>query len=233
MKFIDLTQSAEFDPEVHVPIRCKTVVQKRQGGHDSNFLWTFHLITRVGKDDGLPDLPKPFGVDRTKAVEAMKGGVQLENRLKKFKRDGKLSLIPIKNERLAIDEQAASLEPCTVHLALFSASENRAWMLWHVTMVADSSKAQELVELEGQNVWVKFELSSGNPQLTMFGGRGDHHLTVVQNNDGAEEFDTAPDVDEEVQAELAAESEEADTPPRKTRRAGRKHKQAQQAEVSA
>lgn len=200
MRFIDLSHTVEYDPEVFVPLFIKNVGHRRVKGHPDNFEWTVVVQSSI-EEDQLPELPKPFMAQRAAMLDAMGGGIQVQNQLKKFARSGKISLMPLQDGEPVLEGQPASLDPCLVHFAEAGASEGKAWMRWHLTVTSDSSKAQQWVELERRDVWLKFELSPGNAQLGLFDRKVD--LAVIEG--GAE-----------------GESEEA--PRRRTRRGGARHK---------
>jgi len=168
MNFIDLTQSAEFDPETHIPCIVKTVDHARVKDHPDNFRWRLVIEAAIGKDQALPELPAAFAPYRAAMLGAMEGGIQVQNQFKKFHRKGALSIMPIRDGEPVIEGQAAALDKCAVHLVELMASEDKASIRYHVTVVTDSSKAQEWVELEQRDVWLKFELGEGNPQLELF-----------------------------------------------------------------
>ncbi len=220
MHFLNLTQSAVFNPEEHLPLHLKRAAHKHQKGNHSTVVWTLVLeSTQNTNEEGVAHLPVPYGNDRSRILEAVGGGLAFDAVLKKFSRSGKLSLVPLKDGKPAekgkdgVDPVACVEEPCEIYHARLSASEGKVTMRWHVKVTSTSVHARQWVDAEGCDVHVAFKLSEGNTQIPLFGRPLDPELDAEAEGSGGE-------VDDVVEAEEVANGEPK--PRRKTRRAGRR-----------
>lgn len=182
-QFIDLSGSIESTPE-HTIATVTDVTPKRVNGHPTAFLWTLRILSEV-KGAGLPVLPAPFRAQRAAVLEAMEGGVQFQQALKKFSRKGVISLALLRDGE-PVEDGAPPLEsPCSVHLVQLTASEGVARLAWKVTVTAGSEHAQAWVELISRDVYLAFKLGEGNQQLALFDDNDEGTLELVDDEEEA------------------------------------------------